>query len=84
MNREKCISHENVEEKQKKYYVLRLDSYSGGNSSLQCEADGQDRMFCVLLVSNGNAEIIDMGYSSLEQLLATWKNIHFVNLEKML
>ena len=68
-----------IREISKRYYIFRLDSYDGDNSSLTCEADGNDHMYAVLVVTDGSAEVIDMGYSSVEQLFAAWSDIEFAN-----
>ena len=65
---------------QKQYYILKLDSYEGDDSSLLSTAHGKDYMYCVLLVTETDAEIIDMGYPDLESLLSAWHNTHFQNL----
>ena len=64
----------------KRYYTLRLDSYYGDNSSLTCQSDGTNTMYAVLVVTDSSAEIVDMGYSSVPQLLEAWFDITFVNL----
>ena len=63
----------------KQYYILKLDSYSGENSSLVCNAGGLDSMYCVLLADNSNAEIVDWGNSNIDELLSAWKDISFKN-----
>ena len=65
----------------KKYYILRIDSYSGKQSFLLCNSGSENFMYAVLLVDEENAEIIDMGYSSKAKLVEAWNNVHFVNLE---
>lgn len=62
------------------YYILRLDSYYGDRSSLSCEADGMNHMYAVLVATNSGAEIIDMGYSSIRQLLSAWRDVLFANI----
>ena len=64
-----------------KYYILRLDSYSGEHSELTAEADGKSGMFAVLKVEGPHADIVDYGYSSVAQLLRYWSplDVTFVN-----
>lgn len=65
----------------KTYYILRLDSYTGEESSLICSAANNDYMFAVLLVAGNQAEIIDYGYSSTAELLEAWGDAQFENIE---
>lgn len=65
----------------KKYYILRLDSYSGDDSSLICEAGNINHMYVVLVVTPHDAAVVDMGYSSVEQLVGAWRNVTFQNRE---
>jgi len=64
----------------KKYYILKLDSYEGDGSCLSVSADGSDAMFVVLLVDGASADIVDLGYSSVEALVQAWSNVQFENL----
>lgn len=64
----------------KKYYILKLDSYEGGGSSLTVDADGSDSMYVVLNVDGSSAEIVDWGYPSIDDLLAAWDNVTFENI----
>ena len=43
----------------KKYFILKLDSYEGEESSLTVDADGSDSMYVVLSVEGSSAEIVD-------------------------
>ncbi len=56
----------------KKYYILKLESYCGEYSSLQCDSEGNDCMYCICLIVDNRAEIIDYGYKSFEQAQSTW------------
>jgi hypothetical protein len=58
----------------RKYYIVKLESYSGEYSSLQCDSGGNDAdsMYCICLVLDDHAEIIDYGYNSLEQAKSAW------------
>jgi hypothetical protein len=42
----------------KTYYILRLDSYTGEESSLICSAANNDYMFAVLLVSRSFSPLL--------------------------
>ena len=63
----------------KKYYILKLDSYEGEESSLSVNADGSYSMYVVLNVEGSSAEIVDWGYPSVDDLLAAWDNVTFEN-----
>ncbi len=63
----------------KKYYILKLDSYEGEGSSLTVDADGAESMYVVLIVDGSSAEIVDWGYPTVDDLLASWDNVTFEN-----
>ena len=65
---------------EKKYYILKLDSYEGEGSSLTVDADGSGSMYVVLNVEGSSAEIVDWGYPSVADLLAAWDNVTFENI----
>ena len=65
---------------EKKYYILKLDSYEGEVSSLAVVADGSDSMYVVLNVEGSSAEIVDWGYPTVDDLLAAWDNVTFDNI----
>ena len=64
----------------KKYFILKLDSYEGEGSSLTVDADGAGSMYVVLNVEGQSAEIVDWGYSTVDDLLAAWNNVAFENI----
>ncbi len=64
----------------KKYYILKIDSYEGDESSLMVNANGSDSMYVVLVVDGKSAEIVDCGYETVGQLLESWNNVEFKNL----
>ena len=64
----------------KKYYILKIDSYEGEESSLTVSANCSDTMYVVLVVEGQSAEIVDWGYSTVEDLLAAWGNVTFENI----
>lgn len=64
----------------KKCYILKIDSYDGEGSSLIVNADGADSMYVVLNVEGSSAEIVDWGYPTVNDLLATWDNVAFENI----
>ena len=67
---------------EKKYYILKLDSYEGEGSSLTVDADGSDSMYVVLCVEGSSAEIFDWGYPTVDDLLAAWDNVTFENVDE--
>ena len=66
----------------KKHYILKIDSYEGDESSLTVNANGSDAMYVVLVVEGQSAEIVDWGYSTVDELLAAWDNVTFENVEE--
>ena len=66
----------------KQYFILKLDSYEGEGSSLTVDADGVDSMYVVLNVEGSSAEIVDWGYSTVDDLIAAWGNVEFENVEE--
>ena len=64
---------------EKKYYILKIDSYEGEESSLMVNANGLDAMYVVLVVEGQSAEIVDWGYSTVDDRLAAWNNVTFEN-----
>ena len=68
---------------EKKYYILKLDSYEGEGSSLTVNADGSDSMYVVLNVEGSSAEIVDWGYSTVDDLLEAWNNVKFENIGEL-
>ena len=67
---------------EKKYYILKLDSYEGEESSLTVDADGVGSMYVVLNVEGSSAEIVDWGYPTVDDLLAAWSNVTFENISE--
>lgn len=62
----------------KQYYVLSIDSNDRfENGGINAEADDEDAMFCVLELCDNWAEVLDWGYSSMEQLLFAWNTVEF-------
>ena len=68
---------------EKKYYILKLDSYEGEGSSLTVNADGSDSMYVVLNVEGSSAEIVDWGYPTVDDLLEAWNNVKFENIGEL-
>ena len=64
---------------EKKYYILKIDSYDGEESSLMVNVNGLDAMYVVLVVDGKSAEIVDWGYETVDQLLEAWNNVEFEN-----
>lgn len=67
---------------EKKYYILKIDSYEGEESSLMVNANGSDAMYVVLVVEGKSAEIVDWGYETVDQLLEAWNNVEFENVRE--
>ncbi len=66
----------------KGYFILKIDSYDGDDSSLTVNANGSDAMYVVLVIDGKSADIVDWGYETVEQLLEAWDNVEFVNLDE--
>ena len=64
----------------KRHYILKIDSYSGDESSLMVNANGSETMFVVLSVGGKSADIVDWGYASVDELLEAWNNVEFENI----
>ena len=67
---------------EKKHYILKVDSYEGDESSLTVNVNGSDVMYVVLVVEGSSAEIVDWGYSTVDNLLAAWDNVIFENISE--
>ena len=67
---------------EQKHYILKIDSYEGDGSSLTVDVGGADAMYVVLVVEGQSAEIVDWGYSTVDELLAAWDNVTFENVEE--
>ena len=67
----------------KKYYIIKIDSYDGDESSLMVNANGSDSMYVVLVVEGKSAEIVDGGYETVDQLLESWNNVTFENIGEL-
>ena len=65
-----------------KHYILKIDSYSGDESSLMVNASGSETMFVVLSVGGKSADIVDWGYATVDELLEAWDNVEFENIEE--
>ena len=63
-----------------KHYILKIDSYSGDESSLMVKASGSETMFVVLSVNGKSADIVDWGYATVDDLLEAWSNVEFENI----
>ncbi len=57
----------------RQYLVLKLESFQGEDTFLNCGNEEQDYLYCVVLVdAHGSAEIIDNGYRSAVEALEAW------------
>lgn len=59
--------------------------YGPGEATLAftgVDADGADSMYVVLNVEGSSAEIVDWGYSTVDDLLAAWDNVAFENISE--
>ena len=57
-------------------FIVKLESYEGVDTFLRCGGAGQDYLYCVVGVDpDGQAEIVDNGYRSIEEALGAWPEI---------
>lgn len=66
----------------KKYYILKIDSYDGDESSLMVNVNGSDSMYDVLVVDGTSAEVVYWGYTTVERLLDAWNNVALENIKE--
>ena len=65
-------------DKEAKYYLLKMESYQGEGSSIWCYPitnHQQDYVFCVVAVGSEDAEMVDAGYVTAEELFAARKDL---------
>lgn len=67
---------------EKKYYILKLDSYEGDGSSLIVNAGESGYMYVVLCVDDKSADIVDWGYETVDELLEAWGDVEFANTDE--
>ena len=67
---------------EKKYYILKLDSYEGDGSSLIVNAGESGYMYVVLCVEDKSADIVDWGYETVDELLEAWGDVEFANTDE--
>jgi hypothetical protein len=54
-------------------FIVKLESFEGRDTYVQCGNDKQDYLFCVVSVGDDNdAEIIDNGYRSFSEAAKAW------------
>ena len=54
-------------------YIVKIESYEGDDTFLNCGDDTQDFLFCVVSgEADGHAEIIDNGYRTYEEASKAW------------
>ncbi len=57
----------------KQYFVLKLESFEGSDTFLQCGNETQDHLFAVIVADDrGNAAVVDSAYRSLDEALQAW------------
>jgi hypothetical protein len=60
----------------KKYYIIKIESYEGSDTSILCENGDVDYLFAVVVVDDeGNAEIVDNGYRSRDEAELAWPEV---------
>jgi hypothetical protein len=54
-------------------FIVKLESFEGRDTYVQCGNDKQDYLYCVVSVGDdGDAEIVDNGYRSLSEAAKAW------------
>lgn len=56
----------------KKRYIVKIESYNGDESHIDCGIDEQDFLYAIIVVGKTGAIIIDSGYRSVEEALKYW------------
>jgi hypothetical protein len=55
------------------HYIVKIESFEGNDTYLNCGDDNQDWLFCVIAVDeDGSAEIVDNAYRSLGEAAEAW------------
>lgn len=62
-----------------RYFILEIQSREWELCEVCARADNADRMFCVLAVFDNGIDVLDWGYSSVEQLLNAWNDKMFAD-----
>ena len=53
--------------------VVKLESYEGEDTFVRCGDDSQDYLFAIVRIDpDGSAEIMDSGYRTIDEALASW------------
>jgi hypothetical protein len=56
-----------------RYFILRIESYEGRDTHIQCGDDQRDFVYVVGCVdANGKAEVLDYGYRSFKEAARAW------------
>lgn len=64
----------------KNYYIIKIESYEGSDTSILCENGDGDYIFAVVVVDDeGNAEIVDNGYRSCDEAEMAWPEARMPN-----
>jgi len=54
-------------------YIVKIESFVGKDTHLDCGNDRQDYLFCIVGIDDtGDAEILDNGYRSLAEAAKAW------------
>lgn len=54
-------------------FIVKLESFEGKDTYIQCGNSDQDYLYCVVSVDDdGDAEIIDNGYRSFAEAAKAW------------
>lgn len=72
------MSRPTVQQRDASYYVVRLDSYFGQETAMNCmdvageQCTERDFLFCVIRVGRDGAEVSDYGYRTIEEARHAW------------
>lgn len=54
------------------YFILKIESYWGDDSHIDCGIDRQDYLFSIVVIKENRAAIVDNGYQSVKEALKYW------------
>lgn len=54
-------------------FIIKIESFEGRDTYLQCGNDRQDHLFCIVGIGDdGDAGIVDSGYRSFNEAAQAW------------
>jgi len=63
-------------ENKNRLVVVKIESYEGDDTYMRCGDERQNYLYAIVSIdSDGNAEIIDSSYRTLEEAVKTWPEV---------